>query len=77
MAHKKYCFCEPFQNGVDIRVKDHKVMRVMQRFIYMGKVLHLDKMANDLLAADNKVSFSFSGLGHFQTQRESSKVGEF
>ena len=44
------------QNRVEITDVDHDVMREMLRFIYTGKAPHLDKMADDLLAAADKVS---------------------
>ena len=47
--------CFPFQNRVDITDVDHEVMREMLRFIYTGKAPNLDKMADDLLAAADKV----------------------
>lgn len=45
-----------FQNRVDIADVDHEVMREMLRFIYTGKAPNLEKMADDLLAAADKVS---------------------
>ena len=47
---------ESKQNRVDITDVDHEVMREMLRFIYTGKAPNLDKMADDLLAAADKVS---------------------
>ena len=44
------------QNRVEITDVDHEVMREMLRFIYTGKAPNLDKMADDLLAAADKVS---------------------
>lgn len=44
-------------NRVDIRDVDHEVLREMLRFIYTGKASNLEKMADDLLAAADKVSF--------------------
>ena len=44
-----------FQNRVEITDVDHEVMREMLRFIYTGKAPNLDKMADDLLAAADKV----------------------
>ncbi len=44
-----------FQNRVEIADVDHEVMREMLRFIYTGKAPNLDKMADDLLAAADKV----------------------
>jgi speckle-type POZ protein len=43
---------------VEITDVDHEVMREMLRFIYTGKAPNLDKMADDLLAAADKVSSS-------------------
>ena len=43
-------------NRVDITDVDHEVLREMLRFIYTGKTNNLDKMADDLLAAADKVS---------------------
>lgn len=49
-----------FQNRVDITDVDHEVMREMLRFIYTGRAPNLDRMADDLLAAADKVlSHSF------------------
>lgn len=42
-------------NRVDITDVDHEVMREMLRFIYTGKAPNLEKMADDLLAAADKV----------------------
>ena len=44
-------------NRVEITDVDHEVMREMLRFIYTGKAPNLDKMADDLLAAADKVGF--------------------
>lgn len=46
---------EKKQNRVDIADVDHEVMREMLRFIYTGKAPYLEKMADDLLAAADKV----------------------
>lgn len=46
------------QNRVDIADVDHEVMREMLRFIYTGKAPNLEKMADDLLAAADKVSLA-------------------
>lgn len=43
-------------NRVDITDVDHEVLREMLRFIYTGKASNLEKMADDLLAAADKVS---------------------
>ena len=47
-----------FQNRVDITDVDHEVLREMLRYVYTGKAPHLDKMADDLLAAADKVDNS-------------------
>ena len=44
-----------FQNRVDITDVDHEVLWEMLRYVYTGKAPHLDKMADDLLAAADKV----------------------
>jgi BTB/POZ domain len=44
------------QNRVAITDVDHEVLKEMLRFIYTGKAPNLDKMADDLLAAADKVS---------------------
>lgn len=43
------------KNRVDITDVDHEVLREMLRFIYTGRAPNLDKMADDLLAAADKV----------------------
>lgn len=43
-------------NRVAITDVDHEVLKEMLRFIYTGKAPNLDKMADDLLAAADKVS---------------------
>lgn len=48
------------QNRVTINDVDHEVLKEMLRFIYTGKAPNLEKMADDLLAAADKVcSFVF------------------
>ena len=47
------------QNRVDITDVDHEVMREMLRFIYTGKAPNLEKMADDLLAAADKVCMTW------------------
>jgi speckle-type POZ protein len=42
-------------NRVEITDVDHEVLREMLRFIYTGKAANLEKMADDLLAAADKV----------------------
>lgn len=46
------------QNRVTINDVDHEVLKEMLRFIYTGKSPHLEKMADDLLAAADKVNSS-------------------
>lgn len=48
---------ESKQNRVMISDVEHEVLKEMLRFIYTGKAPNLDKMADDLLAAADKVSF--------------------
>jgi len=43
---------------VEILDVDHEVMEEMLRFIYTGEAPNLDKMADDLLAAADKVCIS-------------------
>lgn len=47
------------QNRVAITDVDHEVLKEMLRFIYTGKAPNLEKMADDLLAAADKVIFVF------------------
>lgn len=47
-------------NRVEITDVDHEVLREMLRFIYTGKATNLEKMADDLLAAADKVRMSIS-----------------
>ena len=49
-------------NRVDITDVDHEVLREMLRFIYTGKTNNLDKMADDLLAAADKVGDCLGAL---------------
>lgn len=44
------------QNRVAISDVDHDVLKEMLRFIYTGKAPNLEKMADDLLAAADKVN---------------------
>lgn len=46
------------QNRVAISDVDHEVLKEMLRFIYTGKAPNLEKMADDLLAAADKVNFN-------------------
>lgn len=55
MSHEGIC-CLPFQNRVDISDVDPDVFREMMGFIYTGKAPNLEKMADNLLAAADKVS---------------------
>ena len=41
---------------MEITDVDHEVLREMLRFIYTGKASSLEKMADDLLAAADKVA---------------------
>lgn len=43
------------QNRVAITDVDHDVLREMLRYIYTGKSQNIEKMADDLLAAADKV----------------------
>lgn len=45
------------QNKVAIIDVDHEVLKEMLRFIYTGKSPNLEKMADDLLAAADKVKY--------------------
>lgn len=45
------------QNRVAITDVDHEVLREMLRFIYTGRAANLERMADDLLAAADKVCF--------------------
>lgn len=52
------------QNRVAITDVDHEVLKEMLRFIYTGKAPNLEKMADDLLAAADKViSLVFKMIG--------------
>ena len=48
-----HCFLDQ-ANRVDIQDVDHEVLREMLRFVYTGKALNLDKMADRLLAAADR-----------------------
>jgi speckle-type POZ protein len=43
-------------NCLEIIDVDHEVLREMLRFIYTGKAANLEKVADDLLCAADKVS---------------------
>lgn len=45
-----------YQNHVEINDVDPEVFKEMMRFIYTGKAPNLEKMADNLLAAADKVS---------------------
>lgn len=45
-----------YQNRVEINDVDPEVFKEMMRFIYTGKAPNLEKMADNLLAAADKVS---------------------
>lgn len=52
------------QNRVAITDVDHEVLKEMLRFIYTGKAPNLEKMADDLLAAADKVSLTTRDFNH-------------
>lgn len=54
-------------NRVDITDVDHEVLREMLRFIYTGKASNLEKMADDLLAAADKVCVENAGCFSFDS----------
>ena len=62
------------QNRVDIADVDHEVLREMLRFIYTGKASSLEKMADDLLAAADKVSYRASKFWDPGSQKLEIKV---
>lgn len=51
----EFHFLIPLQNRVDISDVDPDVFREMMVFIYTGKAPNLEKMADNLLAAADKV----------------------
>lgn len=55
---QRMCFSHQqfFQNRVDIADIEPDVFKEMMRFIYTGKAPNLEKMADNLLAAADKVS---------------------
>ncbi|RLV76345.1 hypothetical protein DV515_00017073, partial [Chloebia gouldiae] len=53
----------PLQNRVEINDVEPEVFKEMMCFIYTGKAPNLDKMADDLLAAADKVNSGFMGAG--------------
>lgn len=57
------------QNRVEINDVEPEVFKEMMCFIYTGKAPNLDKMADDLLAAADKVQ-----LGFMSVQRTSNDV---
>lgn len=63
MSHKLYTSstetCRvPLQNRVEISDVEPDVFKEMMGFIYTGKAPNLDKMADNLLAAADKVNIS-------------------
>lgn len=54
--HNKIFFWFVWQNCVEINDVDPDVFKEMMRFIYTGKAPNLEKMADSLLAAADKVS---------------------
>lgn len=52
----QHFLCFQYQNRVEINDVDPEVFKEMMRFIYTGKAPNLDKMADNLLAAADKVS---------------------
>lgn len=52
------CCTVVFQNRVEINDVEPEVFKEMMCFIYTDKAPNLDKMADDLLAAADKVIFS-------------------
>jgi len=52
------------QNRVAITDVDHEVLREMLRFIYTGRAANLERMADDLLAAADKVCDFFCSFCH-------------
>lgn len=53
------------QNRVAISDVDHEVLKEMLRFIYTGKAPNLEKMADDLLAAADKVRTIYKKVTQF------------
>lgn len=59
-AAYNYISCFAFlQNRVDISDVEPEVFKEMMGFIYTGKAPNLEKMADSLLAAADKVSLKF------------------
>lgn len=58
-------FCLSPQNRVDISDVDPDVFREMMGFIYTGKAPNLEKMADNLLAAADKVSTQLIDISYF------------
>jgi len=56
VVNKSFLFLFVLQNRVDISDVDPDVFREMMGFIYTGKAPNLEKMADNLLAAADKVS---------------------
>lgn len=57
------------QNRVAITDVDHDVLREMLRYIYTGKSQNIEKMADDLLAAADKVCKPNPRLSYFTDDR--------
>ena len=57
------------QNRVDISDVDPDVFKEMMGFIYTGKAPNLEKMADNLLAAADKVSLCSASLAWTDDQR--------
>lgn len=64
MSHAEM-FCLSLQNRVDISDVDPDVFREMMGFIYTGKAPNLEKMADNLLAAADKVSTQLADISYF------------
>lgn len=64
MSHAEM-FCLSPQNRVDISDVDPDVFREMMGFIYTGKAPNLEKMADNLLAAADKVSAQLIDISYF------------
>lgn len=53
-------------NRVEITDVDHDVFKEMLRFVYTGRASNLEKMADDLLAAADKVNQCLKSLTYHQ-----------
>ena len=56
------------QNRVEITDVDCEVMTEMLRYIYAGKAPNLEKMADELLVAADKVSYEWMLFASFNSQ---------